>query len=148
MENAITDLLDAIIPELGNLMSDIRFWLGAVMVLGPLFALLLGGYYLYLAPKEANHKAGYRTYFGMGSVEAWHYTQKLAGQVFLIAGGVMAVVAIVGCIILAGKETADAVMPSMVILIIQLVVALGAFGFVEVMVARRFDTNGQIRESK
>ena len=156
MDDLIADLVDLInnfdpasyMPKIDSIVGWIEIITRICVMAAPVIMLVFGLTYWFLPAKEANHEAGYRCYFGMGSVEAWHYTQKLAGQVFLVAGGVMAVVAIVGCIILAGKETADAVMPSMVILIIQLVVALGAFGFVEVMVARRFDTNGQIRESK
>lgn len=145
MDNAITDLLDALIPNLESLFSDIRFWMGVIMVLGPVLLLLHGGYYLYLAPKEANHKAGYRTYFGMGSVQAWQYSQRLAGFVFGIAGGVLALVAIVGCIIMSGKETAEAVTPALVIVIIEAVVTLGAYGFVEVMIAKHYDAAGNLR---
>ena len=54
---------------------------------------LLGLVYLFLTPKEANHYIGYRCYFGMGSVNAWRFTQRLAGIVFgslgLILGSVM-----------------------------------------------------------
>lgn len=148
MENAITDLLNALIPELGELLSDLRFWLGVVMVIGPVIMLLLGGYYLFLSPKEANHKAGYRTYFGMGSVDAWRFTQKLAGRVYAIAGGVTAIVAIVGCIMMTGKETADAVMPSMVILIIELGLIVVSHALIEIMVTKCFDSQGNRRTKK
>lgn len=146
MNNAITDLLDALIPDLEALFSDLRFWMGVILVLGPVLLLLHGGYYLYLSPKEANHKAGYRTYFGMGSVQAWQYSQRLAGLVFGIAGGVLAIVAIIGCIIMAGKETVAAVTPALVIVIIQVVITLAAYVFVEVMIAKHYDAEGKLRE--
>ena len=145
MDNAITDLLDALIPDLEVLFSDIRFWMGFVMILGPILLLLHGGYYLYLSPKEANHKAGYRTYFGMGSVQAWQYSQRLAGLVFGIAGGVLLIVGIIGCIIMGAQKSLDAVSPALVILIIQVVGAVGAYGFVEIMIAKNYDANGNLK---
>ena len=63
MDNAITDLLAAIIPELGAMLADMRFWLGVAMLIGPILLVLLGAYYYFLAPGEANHKAGFRTHY-------------------------------------------------------------------------------------
>ena len=81
MENAISKFLDAVIPKIGDLLSNMKFWMGYLMIAGPVLMLLFGAYYFFLSPKEANHKAGYRTYFGMGSVQAWRFTQRLAGVV-------------------------------------------------------------------
>jgi len=47
---------------------------------------VLGLWYLILPPKEANHFAGYRFYWGMGSVDAWRFTQRLAGIVWGLLG--------------------------------------------------------------
>ena len=43
-------------------------------------------------PKEANHYLGYRCYYGMGSVQAWRFTQKLGG---LVLGGLGLVLTVV-----------------------------------------------------
>lgn len=146
MDNAINDLLDAIVPELSQLLSDIRFWMGFAMFLGPVLLLIFGAYYLFLAPPEANHKSGYRTYFGMGSISAWRYTQNLAGKVFGLLGAVLAIVATVGCIVMAGRETYAAVMPCLLILIIEAVAVLIGFATVEITVLCRFDENGNKRK--
>ena len=47
---------------------------------------------LFFTPREANHYIGYRCYFGMGSVQAWRFTQRFAGLVFGILGLVLTVV--------------------------------------------------------
>ena len=47
--------------------------------------LAMGLAYLFFAPKEANWYFGYRCYYGMGSVQAWRFTQRFAGAVL---GGV------------------------------------------------------------
>ena len=62
-------------------------WLMSIAVrIGPLCSLFLGVIYLLIPPKEANRKFGFRTYFGMGSVEAWLFTQRTAGIIMTIAG--------------------------------------------------------------
>ena len=71
MENTIADLLDAIIPQLDKLLWNMRLWMAIAMFIGPVIFVGLGLFYRKWAPPEANHKLGYRTYFGMGSVNAW-----------------------------------------------------------------------------
>ena len=84
----ISSLLDGLdnignlVPALEKLLSSAQLWLTIVLLIGPVAMLILGVIYLFLPPKEANHHIGYRTYFGMGSVEAWLHTQKLAGIIY------------------------------------------------------------------
>ncbi len=148
MENAITDLLDALIPNLENLLGDVRSWLGIAMIIGPVIFIGMGLFYYFLAPPEANHKLGYRTYFGMGSVSAWKYTQKLAGLVWGGVGIVLALVAIIGCVIMVGQELPKATSTSLTILIIEAVAAVLAFLTVEIAVLLRYDMNGSVRKKK
>ena len=146
MENTITDLLDAVIPKLSDLLSSMRFWMAFVMCIGPLLFIGLGLFYRKWAPPEANHKLGYRTYFGMGSVAAWKYTQKLAGIVWLSVGIALAVVAIVGCVLTFTMEQDKGTNAALIILIAEFVVALAAYITVEVMVMAHFDINGKKRK--
>lgn len=146
MDNAITDLLDAIIPELGTMLADMRFWLGFAMLIGPILLLLLGTYYYFFAPEEANHKAGYRTYYGMGSVAAWKFTQGFAGKVWGFLGAGSAVVAIIGCIIMATQAPENAVIPALVILILEVVAVVAGFAVIETTVSRRFDADGNLKK--
>ena len=93
------DNIGKLVPELGKLLGGAPLWIMILLLIGPAVMVLLGVIYLFLPPKEANHHIGYRTYFGMGSVEAWRFTQKLAGfawsglglvltvMMFLISGG-------------------------------------------------------------
>ena len=148
MENAITKLLDALIPSLEKLVSDMRTWLGIAMIIGPTIFIAMGLIYYFLAPPEANHKLGYRTYFGMGSVNAWKFTQKLAGIVWGGLGIVLAVVAIIGCVVMVGQELPKATTTALTILIIEAVAAVIAFLTVEITVILRFDMNGTARKKK
>ena len=83
----------AFLPDLTSLFGKIEMALRILVVAGPVIMLVMGLVYFFLSPKEANHNFGYRTWFGMGSVEAWNFTQKLAGMVWgglgLILTGIM-----------------------------------------------------------
>ena len=146
MDNAITDLLDAIIPELGKMLSDMRFLMGFAMFIGPILLLALGAYYYYFAPPEANHKAGYRTYYGMGSVAAWKFTQGFAGKIWGLLGAGLAAVALIGCIIMAAQEPENAVVCGLVILILEAVAVIAGFVLIETTVKRRFDADGNLKK--
>lgn len=146
MDNAITELLDAIVPELGSMLADMGFWLGAAVLAGPILLMLLGAYYYYLAPKEANHKAGYRTYYGMGSVDAWRFTQKFAGKVLGFLGVGLGAAAIVGCILMSSREPDAAVIYGLVILLAELVSVVIGYAVIETTVSRRFDADGNLKK--
>ena len=146
MDNAITDLLDAIIPQLEKMLSDMRFLMGFAMFIGPILLLALGAYYYYFAPPEANHKAGYRTYYGMGSVAAWKFTQGFAGKIWGLLGAGLAAVALIGCIIMAAQEPENAVVCGLVILILEAVAVIAGFVLIETTVKRRFDADGNLKK--
>ena len=71
-----------LLPELDTVFGRVELVCRVIVMLGPVLLLLLGLVYLFLTPREANHYIGYRCYFGMGSVNAWRFTQRLAGIVF------------------------------------------------------------------
>ena len=147
-ENKIIELLDAIIPKLDALLGDMRFWMIVAVLIGPILFMGMGAFYYFASPKEANHRLGYRTYFGMGSVQAWKYTQKLAGMVWGGLGAVLTLVAIIVAIVLGGKEPADAMNSALTMLIIEAACALLAFLAVEILVFVRYDMNGNLKNKK
>jgi hypothetical protein len=96
----IKELLDsfdpaALLPEMGTVLEFISKAMGILVLVGPLALLVLGLAYLFVAPKEANHSFGYRCFFGMGSVEAWRYTQRMAGLIWTVLGLVLTVAAFI-----------------------------------------------------
>ena len=147
-ENKIIELLDAIIPKLDLLLSDMRFWMSVAVLIGPILFAAMGAFYYFAAPKEANHRLGYRTYFGMGSVAAWRFTQKIAGMVWGGVGAVLTLVAVIVCIVLGGKAPAEAMSAALTMLIIEAVCALLAFLTVEITVFIRYDMNGNLKNKK
>ena len=76
----------ALLPELDSLSGWVVTIARIAVMAGPLVLLVLGIAYLLIAPKEANYSFGYRTYFGMGSVEAWQFTQRVGGTTFVVLG--------------------------------------------------------------
>lgn len=88
----ITELLDKLehlgelIPKLDTLTGWVQWLVSLAVRVGPVCILVLGLIYLLIPPKEANRKAGYRTYFGMGSIMAWRFTQRAAGILMIPIG--------------------------------------------------------------
>ena len=87
----IKQLMDGL--DIASLLPDIMDMVNFFVLLAriglfatPVILLGLGLYYFLLSPKEANYVAGYRCHWGMGSEEAWRFTQKLAGVVWILAG--------------------------------------------------------------
>lgn len=91
----IMDAFDpaALLPEMGSIFDNLALVCRVAVLAGPVVLLILGLAYLFLSPKEANYYFGYRCYFGMGSIHAWRFTQRIAGALLgllgLILTGVM-----------------------------------------------------------
>ena len=76
----------AFIPGLNTVLGWIELGVRIAVMIGPLVLLFLG-LLSFLAPtKEANHRLGFKAYWGMGSVEAWQFTQRLAGICWAVLG--------------------------------------------------------------
>ena len=82
----------ALLPELEGILSGLSAVVRIAVLVGPIALLVLGLGYLLLAPKEANYLFGYRCTFGMGSVEAWRFTQRLAGMIWSVLGLLLTIV--------------------------------------------------------
>ena len=76
----------SLLPDLGSVVGWVELFTRVCVMAAPLILLLMGLIYLIVPPKEANHSLGYRIYFGMGSVEAWRFTQLLAGIAWTVLG--------------------------------------------------------------
>ena len=94
---SIKELLDgfdpaALLPELDTIFGKVALACRIAVLLGPALLVLVGLFHLFLTPREANHFLGYRRYYGMGSVQAWRFTQRLSGIVFAVLGIVLSAV--------------------------------------------------------
>ena len=85
----------ALLPDLTTVVGKVEFITRIAVMAGPVVLLTLGILYFFAAPKEANYRFGYRCYFGMGSEEAWRFTQRFAGLVWGVLGLVLTVVMLI-----------------------------------------------------
>ena len=151
--DSIKELMDgfdpaSLLPELHSVFDFVSTVCRVAVLVGPIILLALGLAYLFFAPREANYYFGYRCYYGMGSVEAWRFTQRLAGAVLggvgLILTGVMLVIS--GGF--TGMETMDMVWKAFWCLVWQAVLVLIANAAIWATTFFRFDAKGNYRNKK
>ena len=150
---SIKSLMDAfepaeLLPELSEIFGSLSTVCRFAVMIGPIVLLILGLAYLFLAPKEANYYFGYRCYFGMGSVHAWRFTQRMAG---IILGGLGLVLTIIMYAISGGfaqMDVSDMVWKAVDCLVWEAVLALLATIAINVTAALRFDRRGEYRKKK
>ena len=149
--NKITELMDSLdlsklVPELDELMAKAGSIAGWAVMIGPLVLLIMGLIYCFKAPKEANHSFGFRTYFAMGSVEAWQNTQRLAGIVFGGLGIILTIVMGILCLTWRGKDVMLILNRASRCLIWEVVLAALAYAALVVYTIIMYDKNGNRRK--
>ena len=140
--------LAALLPDLGTLLGKLELAMRILVIAGPLVMMIMGLLYLFAAPKEANHHFGYRCYFGMGSVDAWRYTQRVAGITWTLLGVVLAVMSLVASAGFAGLNAMDMVTSAIVCVAWQAGLLLLASFVIRTIVACRFNRHGEYRREK
>ena len=141
--DSITGLLEGfdlakLLPKIGQLISSVRFWTVLLMYAGPLTLLGLGLWY-YLRPElEPTTKRGFRIPRALQSKEAWQFTQKFAGVLWTALGGALAAISIVISLFCLGASTIGLVTTAVVWVLIQAILAGGAYGLVWLTVQRRY----------
>lgn len=151
--DSIKEIMDAfdpasLLPELQSIFSLVVTVCRVAVLVGPVILLGLGLAYLLLAPKEANYYFGYRCYFGMGSVEAWRFTQRLAG---IVLGSLGLVLTLTAFFTGSGYPSMDAmavVWSAVRCLAWQAGLALAANVAITVVAALRYDRRGELRGKK
>ena len=140
--------ISGILPDLDALTENLQLIARICLLIGPVVLLFLGFIYLLVPPKEANHKAGFRTYFGMGSIEAWQFTQRLAGIVLGTLGLILGIVMWSITRDFAGMEVGALVDKAALCLIWQGGLVLFSYFGISVTAAVMFDRNGNNRWKK
>ena len=138
----------ALLPEMAEVFGDIAAICRVAVMIGPIVILIMGLCYLFLAPKEANWYFGYRTYFGMGSINAWQYTQRLAGVVFTSLGLGLTIVMFLLSAPFDGMDVMDMAWKAVFYLAWQAGLVLLATLFVNLAAAYRFDRKGSFRRKR
>ena len=121
----------SLLPELDTVMGKI--------------ALIARIVYIFASPKEANYTLGYRCYFGMGSVEAWRFTQKLAGIAFVALGLGLGIVMLLVSGGFAAMETMDLLWRAVWCMVWEAGLTAAACIAVNTVVMLRFDRKGLLR---
>ena len=147
----INKLLDmdfgALLPEADTLLWLAQFGVSMAVIVGPLVLVVLGLLYLLRPTKEANYKFGFRTYFGMGSQEAWVFTQKMAGMLFTVVGGILLLVMLVIATNFIKQDLFTAAATAMVCLLCQLGIVLLMWFTVALLAGIYFDKDGGRRRA-
>lgn len=138
----------ALLPDIGSIVGVTELVCRIAILAGPLILLAMGIAYLLLAPKEANHYFGYRTFFGMGSVAAWRFTQRLAGVVLGLTGLGLTVIMLVMSLSLGSMDAMAMLWQTVYCLIWEAGFALAATLVINVVVLLSFDAKGDRRRKK
>ena len=133
------------LPAPEDYLRSLAGWVRFAVMLGPLILLGLGLWYYFAPPKEANHSVGFRTYWGMGSVKAWLFSQKLAGMSFMVLGGILVVLSFLVSLTFQGAKAMSMITTAFVLVVIQLVLVLGLCIALNLLIYRAFDKDGKPR---
>ena len=144
------DSLDpaALLPDLPNLFSKAALICRIAVLIGPVILLVLGLAYLFLSPKEANYYFGYRCYYGMGSVRAWRFTQRIAGMILGGLGLILTVIMTVISLNFGSMELSAMVWRALWGLVWEAGLALAATLAVNILAMVFFDGKGNMRRKK
>ena len=150
---SIKEAMDAfdpasLLPELSEIFGTLPQVCRIAVMIGPIVLLALGLAYLLIAPKEANHYFGYRCYFGMGSVNAWHFTQRLAGALLGSLGLVLTIVMYFITARFDALDVTEMVWKALDCLVWQAILTFLASLSINITAAVRFDRKGDYRKLK
>ena len=140
--------LGAMLPDLNAIMDKMAPIMRVALLAGPIILLVLGLLYLFASPKEANYKFGYRCYFGMGSVNAWRYSQRLAGVLYILVGLVLTLVMYSATGKFQDMEIMDMLWKAVKCGAWEAVIILLTRVLINSIVAFFFDAKGRLRRKK
>lgn len=136
------------LPDLDGIQSGLTGWVRALVMIGPVIMLLLGLYYFFLAPKEANYTAGYRFRYAMSRVGVWQFAQRTAGIAYGGLGLLLTVIMLFNIIGFGGLSTPDLVWRAAKCVLWQIILALIVTLAVDILIVLRYDSIGRLRKRK
>jgi hypothetical protein len=138
----------ALLPELDSVLGVAGSAVRIAVLAGPIVVLVMGLVYLFAAPREANYYLGYRCYFGMGSVEAWRYTQRIAGLAWTLLGLILTVVMFIITGKYAQMEIHDILSSGMTCILWEAGLVAVSCLAINILVMINFNADGEIRRRK
>lgn len=140
--------LSKLLPQLDTVLGKVELLLRIAVMAGPVILLILGLCYLFLPPKEANHSFGYRFFWGMSSVDAWRFMQRIAGIVWSVAGLILTIIMLVLCARFRGMQTMDMISSSVRCVLWELGVLAATILGIDITTLVFFDRRGERRRKK
>ena len=135
-------------PDTGALIEKATTIAKVLVIAGPVIMLILGLLYLFAAPREANHHFGYRCYFGMGSEQAWRFTQRIAGMTWIALGSILTVAMLIVTGRFPGQDVLEMLTTASTCVVVEALVLLIATLVIRITVAAVFDRHGERRRRK
>ena len=133
------------LPDPGPLVEKADLIARLLVMAGPVVMVIMGLLYLFAAPQEANHHFGYRCYFGMGSEQAWRYTQRIAGYTWSGLGLVLTVAMLLVTAKFAQQELFEVLTTAVVCVVLEALLLLLASIVIRTIVAARYNRHGERR---
>ncbi len=140
--------LAAFLPDVTSALGWVESTLRVLVMAGPLLLLGFGMLFLLAPPKEANYGLGFRCWWGMASLEAWQFTQRLAGLVWSAMGVGLTVIMALICNAFRRMDPMVMVWCAFWCLIAELVLILASWIWINVKLYRRFDRWGFRRDEE
>lgn len=135
----------AYLPQIDSIMGWVETFLRICVMAAPVIMLVFGLSYLLLPAKEANHQAGYRFYFGMGSVDAWRFTQKIAGIAWSALGLILGVIMFLQCGAFREMDAMEMANKAAVCILWQIGLMALCCITINVVLIIRYDRKGRLR---
>ena len=135
----------ALLPDLSSLGGMVELVTRIAVLAGPLVLLIMGLAYLITPAKEANYHYGYRCYFGMGSVQAWRFTQRLAGLLWSGLGLGLTVVMFLVSTGFGRKDIVEIISSGVTCLIWEAALIAVSCLAINILVMIRYDRRGDRR---
>ena len=140
--------IEKFLPKLDTLWGTIELLTRIFVMAGPLILLGLGLWYFFAPPREANHRAGFRTPWGMGSVEAWLLTQKISGAAFSVTGFLLTLIMALIANSFRDMDPVDALQSAGKCLLWQAIIIVGVTVICHLIPLALFDWKGNRRSEK
>ena len=134
-----------LLPDLSTMVGKVEFITRIAVLVGPIVLLTMGILYFFVSPKEANYHFGYRCFFGMGSEEAWRFTQRFAGLVWAAVGLVMTIIMTIITGSFPRNPIMDIISSGVTCLFSEIVISLISIVFINVTVMLCFNSRGYRR---
>ena len=131
-----------ILPEMPLFEKQLAGWLRFFLLLGPLVMAGMGAWFHYAPPQNPNYGLGFRTKRSMSSVAAWRYAQRVGGMIYMILGGALAVISLVLSLFFGLMSPVTMAVVSLLCVILETGLAVGAFILTENLLRKHFDANG------